>query len=90
MHLFIWRPTGALPLRASSGQKNGFGALRTCKTDAPDASDDLMLIYIRVNVWDDDDDADDWRSGLGSGTRVAVTTMTTIMIRQKASRLTDN
>ena len=37
-------------LHASSGQKNGFGALRTCKTDAPDASDDPMLIYIRVNV----------------------------------------
>ena len=50
MNAFILSFTGALPLRATAGQKNGSGALRTCKTDAPDASDDPMLIYIRVNV----------------------------------------
>ena len=40
----------ALHLCASAGQNNGFGALRKSKTGAPYASDDPMLIYIRVNV----------------------------------------
>ena len=39
MYLFIRRPTVALHLCASAGQKTGFGALRKCKSDASDASD---------------------------------------------------
>ena len=44
VYLFISRPTVAIHLCASAGQKTGLGALRKYKSDASDAPD-AMLMY---------------------------------------------
>ena len=52
VYLFIWRPTVALHLCASAGQKTGFGAQMKCKSDASDEPDVSDASYIqRQCVW---------------------------------------